>query len=103
VTIGVLFLFGGVAVYVWQQNRKGKATFNVLESGDACQYADFNAFELGNPLAVDTSAILQVSETVLQEMAMFEAGLFESKIRIRYACVHLGGLQCLKRLYLKVK
>jgi hypothetical protein len=23
----------------------------------------------------------------------FEAGLFESKIRIRYACVHLGGLQ----------
>ena len=25
--------------------------------------------------------------------ALFEAGLFESKIRIRYACVHLGGLQ----------
>jgi hypothetical protein len=24
---------------------------------------------------------------------MFEAGLFESKIRIHYACVHLGGLQ----------
>jgi hypothetical protein len=22
---------------------------------------------------------------------LFEAGLFESKIRIRYACVHLGG------------
>ena len=27
------------------------------------------------------------------EGMLFEAGLFESKIRIRYACVHLGGLQ----------
>ena len=30
---------------------------------------------------------------IYDDHILFEAGLFESKIRIRYACVHLGGLQ----------
>jgi hypothetical protein len=30
-------------------------------------------------------------DVVAYDSYLFEAGLFESKIRIRYACVHLGG------------